>query len=84
MGYYANLLASDYQMPVVNGKREIPGYIKNEDEAMEYASSDDREHKYMVWLIEKYKSDKSTGYSCFDRWLINKNGLDFYQHDQKI
>jgi hypothetical protein len=44
-------------MPAVYGEREIPGYIKTEDEAIEYARSVDREYKSMVWLVLSMKEN---------------------------
>lgn len=44
-------------MPAVYGKREIPGYIKTEDEAIEYARSVAREYKSMVWLVLSRKEN---------------------------
>jgi hypothetical protein len=38
-------------MPAVYGERDIPGYIKTEDEAIEYAKEVARELKFMVWLV---------------------------------
>ena len=38
-------------MPAVYGEREIPGYIKTEQEAIDYAKSFAREKKLMLWLV---------------------------------
>ena len=38
-------------MPAVYGEREIPGYIKNEGEAIEYAKSYAKENQKMLWLV---------------------------------
>ena len=38
-------------MPAVYGERNIPGYIKTEDEAIKYASSVAIEYKSMIWLV---------------------------------
>ena len=44
-------------MPAVYGEREIPGYIKTEDEAIEYAREVAREYKSMVWLVLSRKEN---------------------------
>lgn len=38
-------------MPAVYGDREIPGYIKTEDEAIDYAKSYAKDKKLMIWLV---------------------------------
>jgi len=44
-------------MPAVYGERAIPGYVKTEDEAIEYAREVAREYKSMVWLILSRKEN---------------------------
>ena len=38
-------------MPAVHCERAIPGFIKTEDEAIDYAKSFAREKKMMLWLV---------------------------------
>ena len=38
-------------IPAVYGEREIPSYIKTEDEAIEYAKSYAKENQKMLWLV---------------------------------
>ncbi len=38
-------------MPAMYGERENPGYIKTEDEAIEYARAVDRDYSSLVWLV---------------------------------
>ena len=44
-------------MPAMYGDREIPEYIKSEDEAIEYAREVAREYKSMVWLVLSRKEN---------------------------
>ena len=44
-------------MPAVYGERDIPGYIKTEDEAIEYAVGVAKELKSMVWLVLSRKKN---------------------------
>jgi len=44
-------------MPAMYGEREIPEYIKTEDEAIEYALSVAIEYKAMVWLVLSRKEN---------------------------
>ena len=44
-------------MPAVYGEREIPGNIKTEEEAIEYAKSVARKLKLMVWLVLSRKEN---------------------------
>ena len=44
-------------MPAVYGEREIPGYIKSEEEAIDYAREVAREYKSMVWLVLSRKEN---------------------------
>ena len=66
-------------IPAVYGGRDIPGYIKDEEEAIEYACSVAKEYKSMVWLILSRKENihidedgniKSRNEVTFDKsWL---------------
>ncbi len=44
-------------MPAVYGERDIPGNIKTEDEAIEYAKSYASEKKLMLWLVLSKKEN---------------------------
>jgi hypothetical protein len=44
-------------MPAVYCEREIPGYIKTEEEAIEYALSVAKEYSSMVWLVLSRKEN---------------------------
>jgi len=44
-------------MPAVYGERAIPGYLKTEDEAIDYAREVAREYKSMVWLVLSRKEN---------------------------
>jgi hypothetical protein len=44
-------------MPAVYGERNIPGYIKTEDEAIEYAKSYARKKNLMLWLVLSRKEN---------------------------
>ena len=44
-------------MPAVYGEREIPGYIKTQDEAIDYAREVAKELKSMVWLVLSRKEN---------------------------
>ncbi len=44
-------------MPAVYGERDIPGNIKTEDEAIEYAVGVAKEYKSMVWLVLSRKEN---------------------------
>ena len=44
-------------MPSVYGERDISGYIKTEDEDLEYAREVAREYKSMVWLVLSRKEN---------------------------
>ncbi len=44
-------------MATVYGERDIPGNIKTEDEAIEYAVGVAKEYKSMVWLV-LFKEEK--------------------------
>ncbi len=45
-------------MPAFYGERNIPGYIKTEDEAIEYAKAYARDKKLMLWLVMSRKENK--------------------------
>ena len=44
---------------------DIPGYIKTEDETIEYAREVTRDYKSMVWLVCSIKEGK---YLYLSRW----------------
>ncbi len=44
-------------MPAVYGEREMPGYIKTEKEAIEYAVGVAKEYSSMVWLVLSRKEN---------------------------
>jgi transcriptional regulator with XRE-family HTH domain len=44
-------------MPAVYDERDIPGYIKTEEEAVKYAKSYARENKLMLWLVLSRKEN---------------------------
>jgi len=66
-------------MPAVYGEREIPGYVKTEEEAIEYAVGVAKEYSSIVWLVLSRKENihidkdgnvKSRNVETIDRsWL---------------